>query len=102
MVEKICPLRLKMIMYWENLMKFGTKLKKMLSIKFHINPVYDEKYIKAKVKTFNGVVNTAFWNDKIANESVYYIFIAVISIDSIMKMEKKIIFKFIQKNANRE
>ena len=26
-------------------------------------PVYDEKYIKAKVKEFNGVVNTGFSNN---------------------------------------
>ena len=36
-------------------------VKKTLNIKFHSMPVYDEKYIKAKVKEFNGVVNTNFW-----------------------------------------
>ena len=30
----------------------------MKSIKLHSKPVYDEKYIKTKVKTFNGVANT--------------------------------------------
>ena len=33
------------------------KIKKTLNIKFHSMPVYDEKYIKAKVNEFNGVVN---------------------------------------------
>ena len=33
-------------------------VRKTLNIKFHGVPVYDEKYIKAKVKEFNGVVNT--------------------------------------------
>ena len=28
------------------------KIKKILNIKFHSTPVYDEKYIKAKVKEF--------------------------------------------------
>ena len=32
----------------------------MKSIKLHSKPVYDEKYIKIKVKTFNGVANTTF------------------------------------------
>ena len=41
-------------------MKFGTK-SKLLSIKFQSKPVYDEKYIKTKVKAFNGVVNTIIW-----------------------------------------
>ena len=36
-------------------------IKKSLNMKFHSMPVYDEKYIKAKVKKFNGVVNTNFW-----------------------------------------
>ena len=41
------------------------KIKKTLNIKFHSMPVYDEKYIKTKVKEFNGVVNVTqggpFW-----------------------------------------
>ena len=36
------------------------KIKKALDIKFHSKPAYDEKYIKAKVKTFSGVVNSFF------------------------------------------
>ena len=38
----------------------------MLNIKLHSKPVYDEKYIKAKVKTFNGVINTIlrWWDFK--------------------------------------
>ena len=36
------------------------KMKKIKGIKFHSNPVYDEKHIKAKVKIFNSVVNTKF------------------------------------------
>ena len=39
--------------------------KKALNIKFHSIPIYDEKYIKAKIKEFNGVVNTNFCGDKI-------------------------------------
>ena len=29
-------------------------------MKFHVNPVYEEKYIKTNVKVFNGIVNTIF------------------------------------------
>ena len=32
------------------------KIKKALSIKLHSQPIYDEKYIKTKVKTFNDVL----------------------------------------------
>ena len=41
----------------------------MLSPKFHIESVYDKKYIKAKVKTFNDIVNKVFWNDKTRKEN---------------------------------
>ena len=36
------------------------KIKETLSIKFHSTPVYDEKYIKAKVREFSGVIKTNF------------------------------------------
>ena len=36
------------------------KIKKTLNIKFHSQPIYDEKYIKTKVKTFDDVINTFF------------------------------------------
>ena len=62
----------------------------MLNTIFHSKPVYDEKYIKGRVKKFNGVVNTIFWNDKIPKENVQCTCIAVINIDSsVMKMDKK-------------
>ena len=41
----------------------------MLSPKFHTESVYDKKYIKAKVKTFNDIDNKVFWNDKIPKEN---------------------------------
>ena len=36
------------------------KVKEKIGIQFYSNPFYDEKYMKTKVKTFNGVVNTSF------------------------------------------
>ena len=36
------------------------KIKEKLNIKLHSAPIYDEKYIKAKVKEFDGVVKTIF------------------------------------------
>ena len=65
------------------------KIKEKLSIKFHSTPVYDEKYIKAKVREFNGVIKTNFLGDEIPKENVHYTCIACITIDSNMRMEKK-------------
>ena len=69
--------------------KIWDKIKKKLSIKFHSVPVYDEKYIKAKVREFNGVIKTNFLGDEIPKENVHYTCIACITIDSNMRMEKK-------------
>ena len=63
-------------------------------------PVHDEKYIKAKVRAFNGVIKTNFWCDTIPKEGVQRTCIACITIDSVMRMEKKNYPKFIYKNAS--
>ena len=65
------------------------KIKETLSIKFHSMPVYDEKYIKAKVREFNGVIKTNFLGDEVSKENKHYTCIACITIDSVMRMEKK-------------
>ena len=52
--------------------------------------VYDEKYIKVKVREFSGVIKTNFLDDKIPKENEHYTCIACITIDSVMRMEKKI------------
>ena len=64
------------------------KVKKTFNIKFHNIPVYDEKYIKAKVREFNGVVKTNFLGDEILKENAHYACIACITIDSVMRMKK--------------
>ena len=68
------------------------KIKKTFNIKFHSMPVYDEKYIKTKVKEFNGVVKTNILGDEIPKENVHYACIACITINSVIT---KIIQKFI-------
>ena len=65
------------------------KIKNKLSIKFHGEPVYDEKYIKAKVRKFDGVIKTNFLGDKVPKENENYTCIACITIDSVMRREKK-------------
>ena len=48
--------------------KIWNKIKKALNIKFHSQPIYDEKYIKTKVKAINGIINTAFSDSEILKE----------------------------------
>ena len=40
----------------DNCNEIWSKIKKALNIKFHSMPVYDEKYMDAKVREFNGVI----------------------------------------------
>ena len=44
------------------------KTKKLLGIRFHSQPIYDEKYIKTKVKTFSRMINTLFSGKEIPKE----------------------------------
>ena len=64
------------------------KIKGKLNIKFHSLPVYDEKYIKAKVIEFNGVIKANVLGDEIPKESMRYTCIVGITIDSVMRMKK--------------
>ena len=41
------------------------KIKKSLNTRFHIQPIYDNKYIKTKVKTFSSMINTLFSGNEI-------------------------------------
>ena len=52
-------------------------------------PVYDETYIKAKVREFDGVIKTNFLADEIPKENMHYTCIACITFDSVMKVDKK-------------
>ena len=65
------------------------KIKNKLSIKFHGESVYDEKCIKAKVREFDGVIKTNFLGEKVLKENEHYTCIACITIDSVMRREKK-------------
>ena len=65
------------------------KIKNMLSIKFHSQPIYDEKYRKTKVKTFSSTLNTLFSGDETPKEKNHYVYISAFCIDSILRVDKK-------------
>ena len=56
------------------------KIKNKLNIKLHCSPVYDKKYIKVKVKELG---------NKIPKENKNCSCIAYVTIDSVMRIEKK-------------
>ena len=51
-------------------------------------PVYNEEYLKAKIKSYNGKINTNFHNNKIAEEGFQFICLSVVLIDSVFRTGK--------------
>ena len=48
------------------------KIKESLGVKFYSEPIYDDSYIKSKVKTFSDIIKTLFDGDEIPKERVEY------------------------------
>ena len=69
--------------------KIWDVIKNKLGIKFHSEPVYEYRYLKAKVREFDGVIKTNFLGNDMPKENMHYTCIACITIDSVMRMEKK-------------
>ena len=65
------------------------KIKDLLNVRLHSEPIYDDKYIKTKVKTFSSIINTLFTGNEIPKEKVHYVCIPAISIDSVLRVDKK-------------
>ena len=64
-------------------------VKNKLKIKFHSEPVYEYKYLKTKVREYDGVIKILFLNNSMPKKNMHYTCIACITIDSVMKMDKK-------------
>ena len=69
-------------------MKFGKNVRNSIKEEFYSEPVWNEKYLKAQIKSFNGKINTNFRNDKIPKESSQFICLSVMLIDSIFRTDK--------------
>ena len=67
--------------------------RKLLKVKFTVNPVRDDKYLVAKLKIFNRINRTTFNNNNNKNnipiERNHYICIPAIDIDSVLKIDNK-------------
>ena len=64
------------------------KVKNIVKKEFDSQPVYNEKYLKAKLKSYNGRMNTNFHNNKIPKEGSKFIYVSVILINSMFKAGK--------------
>ena len=67
-------------------------IRKLLKVKFTVNPFRDDKYLVAKLKIFNRINRTTFNNNKKNNIPIkrnHYICIPAIDIDSVLKIDNK-------------
>ena len=66
-------------------------IRKLLKVKFTVNPERDDKYLVAKLKIFNRINRTTFNNNKnnIPIERNHYICIPATDIDSVLKIHNK-------------
>ena len=55
---------------------------------FDSNPVYNKKYLRAKIKPYNGKINTNFHNNELPKKGSEFISLSVISIASIFRISK--------------
>ena len=85
--------------------KIWEVIRKVLKVKFTVNPIRDDKYLVAKLKIFNRINRTTFNNDNNNNnnnnndnnddddnipiERNHYICIPAIDIDSVLKIDNK-------------
>ena len=74
---------------WDKYDKIWDVIKDKLGIKFHSEPVYKYKYLKTKVREFDGVIKTNFLGNDMPKENMYYTCIACITIDPVLRINKK-------------
>ena len=67
------------------------RVEKLLKIEFYSKAIYGEndKYVKTKIKIYDGRVNTNFQGKKIPREKAPYKSLSIIMIDPVIKAKKK-------------
>ena len=74
---------------WDKYDKICDVIKDKLAINFHSEPVYEYRYLKTKVREVDGLINTNFLGNDMPKESFHYTCIACITIDSVLRIDKK-------------
>ena len=64
-------------------------VKKLLKLKFTVNPVRNDKYILTKLKIFKKINVTTFTNNVVPEEKNHCICIPATDIDSVLRIDKR-------------
>ena len=67
---------------WQKYEDIWNVIKNKLNIKFHSQPIYEIRYLKVKVREFDGSIKTNFLGNSVPKENTYYTCIACITLDS--------------------
>ena len=65
-------------------------VKRLLKLKFTVNPLRDDKYILTKLKIFKKMNLTTFTSNVVSLEKNHYHCILAIDIDSVLKVDTKV------------
>ena len=68
--------------------KIWDKISNSIRKRFDREPVHNEKYLKAKMKSYEGKINTNFNGEKLPKKGSQYICLLVILIDSVFRTGK--------------
>ena len=74
---------------WDKYEQIWNVMKDKIGIKFQSEPVCEYEYLRTKVREFDGVIKTNILGNGVTKENMHYTCIACITIDSVMKMDKK-------------
>ena len=74
---------------WDKYEQIWNVMKDKIGIKFQSEPVCEYEYLRTKVREFDGVIKTNILGNSVPKENMHYTCIACITIDSVMKMDKK-------------
>ena len=74
---------------WEEYEDIWHVIKNKLNVKFHNQPLHENKYLKIKKRELDGSIKTIFLGNGLPKENTYYTCITCITLDSVLKMNKK-------------
>ena len=76
------------------------KVSKVIKEGFDSESVYNEKYLKTEIKSYDGKINTHFCDNKVPEEGSQYICLPIVLVDSVYRKLKDIIHSCFLKNVH--
>ena len=85
------PLRVNDEQLFKKCNKIWKKVEQLMRINFESKPtyVYNDKYIKTKIKTYGIIITTNFHNNKMQKQKIPYKFLSIIMLDSVIESDEK-------------